>query len=66
MTVIQLWNAWGNWGAFSTVVIGTSGGDEIARFNRFEDALRLFGDKKVHAFASDNTKDEIGIAIECD
>ena len=64
MTVIQWWNMWANWNAFTTVILQTDGGDEIGVFQHHEDALNLFGDKKVYAFGSSDAKDTVIISIE--
>lgn len=64
MTVIQLWNVWANWNAFTTVILQTDGGDEIGVFQYHEDVLNLFGDKKVYFFGSDDDKDTVIISIE--
>lgn len=64
MTVIQLWNVWANWNAFTTVILQTDGGDEIGVFQCHEDVLNLFGDKKVYFFGSDDDKDTVIISIE--
>ena len=64
MTVIQLWNDWVNWNAFTTVILQTDGGDEIGVFQHHEDVLNLFGDKKVYAFGSNDDKDTVVISIE--
>lgn len=64
MTVIQLWNVWANWNAFTTVILQTDGGDEIGVFQHHEDVLNLFCDKKVYAFGSNDAKDTVIISIE--
>ena len=64
MTLIQLWNVWANWNAFTTVILQTDGGDEIGVFQHHEDVLNLFGDKEVYAFGSNDAKDTVTIAIE--
>ena len=64
MTVIQLWNIWANWNAFTTVILQTDGGDEIGVFQHHEGVLNLFGDKKVYAFGSYDAKDTVIISIE--
>lgn len=46
MTVVQLWNMWANWNAFTTVILQTDGGDEIGVFQHHEDVLNLFVTKK--------------------
>lgn len=64
MTLVQLWNVWANWNAFTTVILQTDGGDEIGVFQHHEDVLNLFADKKVYAFGSNDAKDTVIISIE--
>lgn len=64
MSVVQLWNSWSNWDAFTTVKIITAGGDEIGTFYHHEDVLNLYADKEVYAFGSVNATDKVVIAIE--
>lgn len=64
MTVMQLWNMWANWNAFTTVIIHTAGGDEVGVFEYHEDVLNRFCDKIVYAFGSNDAKDTVTIAIE--
>lgn len=64
MTVANLWDLCDNWDIYSTVCIYVFGVGVNAEYHYYREALKDYGDRRVHRFSYDERNDTMTIDIE--